>query len=149
MQREWVLRRNCSLTPRQLVSAYLLMCAGALGVALGFAVHGIWIVLPFALLELGGIGLALVHYARHARDHEHIALSERCLLVERVHGERTERMRFDPHWTRIVPPGPGRRLIAIESGGRRTEVGAFVNAGAREQVARELRHELRAASWLS
>ncbi|HWJ96022.1 MAG TPA: DUF2244 domain-containing protein [Telluria sp.] len=144
MQREWDLRRNCSLTPRQLASAYLLLCAGGLGVALGFALHGIWIVLPFSLLELAGVGAAFVHYARHALDRDHIALSERCLLVERVRGGHIERLRFNPHWTRVLPPGPGRRLVGIESGGRRTDIGAFVNAAAREQVARELRRELRA-----
>jgi uncharacterized membrane protein len=149
MKREWLLKRNCSLTPRQSAKAYLLLCAGSLSVALAFALHGVWIVLAFALVELAAVGAALLHYARHALDREHIALSERCLLIERTEGEHTEQVRLDPTWTRIALPDRRRALIGIESRGTRVEVGAFVTEATRQQVARELRRELRGASWLA
>jgi uncharacterized membrane protein len=149
MKREWVLQRNCSLTPRQLGAAYLVLCAAALGIAFVFALHGIWFVFAFALCELVAIAAALLHYARHALDREHIALSERCLLVERVQGGHTERVRLDPHWTRILPPDRRRSLIELESRGTRVSVGSFVSDAVRQQVARELRRELRGASFLA
>jgi uncharacterized membrane protein len=149
MKREWLLKRNCSLTPRQSAKAYLLLCTGSLSVALAFAVQGVWIVLAFALVELAAVGAALLHYARHALDREHIALSERCLLIERTEGEHTEQVRLDPHWTRIALPDRKRALIELESRGTRVEVGAFVTEATRQQVARELRRELRGASWLA
>jgi uncharacterized membrane protein len=149
MQREWLLKRNCSLTPRQLAKAYLLLCAGSFSIALAFTLQGIWIVLAFALVEMTVVGAALLHYARHALDREHIALTERCLLVERTEGAHTEQVRLDPTWTRIALPDDRRALIALESRGTRVEVGAFVTEATRRQVARELRRELRDASWLA
>lgn len=150
MKREWYLKRNCSLTPRQLAYAYLVLCAGAFGIALVFALQGIWFVLAFALLEMAGIAAALLHYARHALDHEHIALTERCLLIERVRAGRVEKVRLDPHWTRVALPDCRRRpLIGLESRGVKVEVGSFVADPIRQRVAQELRHELRNTSFLS
>jgi uncharacterized membrane protein len=149
---EWTLQRNCSLTPRQVARAYALLCTGSLAVALGFFLHGIWIVLAFSLLELACVGLALLIYARHASDRERIALSDACLLVECVQADVRVQARLDPLWTRVLPPPelpPGKAqgaLITLESRGVRVEVGRFVNETQRRQVARELRHALRQVS---
>jgi uncharacterized membrane protein len=149
MKREWVLQRNCSLTPRQLAGAYGVLCTAAFGIAFVFALYGIWFVFAFAACEMAAIAAALLHYARHALDREHIALSERCLLVERVQGGHTERVRLDPHWTRILLPDRRRALIELESRGTRVTIGSFVSDATRQQVARELRRELRGASFLA
>jgi uncharacterized membrane protein len=149
MTREWHLKRNCSLTPRQLAKAYLLLCCGSFGIAVAFTLQGLWIVFAFAVVEMAAVGAALLHYARHALDREHIALTDRCLLVERVLGQRTEQVRLDPHWTRITVPESRRDLIELESKGTRVEVGAFVTDEQRQRIARELRRELRGASFLS
>jgi uncharacterized membrane protein len=150
MQREWILKRNCSLTPRQLGAAYLALCAGAFGIALAlWFLHGIWLVLAFAVLEMAAIGAALLHYGRHALDYEHIALTDRCLLVERVLGGHTEQVRLDPHWTRVALPDHRRALIELESCGTRVEVGEFVCDAMRQQVARELRRALRTSSYFA
>jgi uncharacterized membrane protein len=149
MKREWLLKRNCSLTPRQLGKAYALLCAASFSIAAWFALHGIWFVLAFAAAEMAAVACALLHYSRHALDREHIALSERCLLVERVQGGRLEQVRLDPHWTRIAVPDRRRALIELESRGTRVAVGAFVSDAIRQQVAGELRRELGTTSFLS
>jgi uncharacterized membrane protein len=149
MKREWLLRRNCSLSPRQLALAYALLCAGALGIALVFLLQGVWFVFGFALVELAGIAAALLHYARHALDHEHIALTDRCLLVERVKAGHSEQVRLDPAWTHISLPGHRRRaLIELESCGIRVEVGRYVTEATRRQVALEIKRELRTGSLI-
>jgi uncharacterized membrane protein len=150
MKREWFLRRNCSLSPRQFGAAYLLLCTGAFSIAFVFALMGIWIVFAFALVEMAGVTAALLHYARHATDHEHIALTERCLLVENVRGGRTEKVGLDPHWTRIdLPDNRRHRLIGLESRGVKVEIGRYVTEATRQKVAQELRQELRSSSFLS
>lgn len=147
MTREWTLRRNCSLSPRQLARAYAILCVGSLAVALGFLLRGIWFVLAFSLLELALVGLALLVHARHATDHERIALSESGLLVTRVLAERRESTRLDPLWTRVVVPDERpRTLIRLESRGVKVEIGRFVDESRRRQVARELRQALRSVS---
>ena len=152
MQRDWHLQRNCSLSPRQSGWAYGLLCLGVAAVSIGFATVfaavGLSIVLAFALLEIGGIVLALLHYARHALDREHIALRDDCLLVERVRAGRAERIRLDPCWTRIALPDHRRSLIGLESRGVRVEVGRFVSEETRRLVGEELRRALRARSFL-
>jgi uncharacterized membrane protein len=150
MVREWTLGRNCSLSPRQVALAYAALCSGSLAVAIAFLLHGAWLVFAFSLLELALVGLALVIYARHATDHERIALSEGCLLVECVQAEHRQLARLDPLWTRVVvPDGPHRPLIRLESRGVQVDIGRFVTEARRRQVARELRLALRGLSFPS
>ncbi len=149
MKHEWLLKRNCSMTPRQFGMAYGMLGLFMLLIGIGFALLGIWFVTAFALLEIGAIALALVHYARHATDREHIALSEGCLLIERVEAGKVQAIRLDPCWTKIAVPDRKRTLIKLESRGVQVEVGGFVSEELRQQVAQELRRELRASSCLA
>ncbi len=145
---EWHLPRNCSLSPRDSARVYGALCALMLAVGAAFALHGIWMVLLFALLTMAALVLALLHYARHATDCEHICLSDGCLLVERIECGRRQQIRLDPYWTRIALPSRRRALIVLEARGVKVEVGGFVSEPVRAQVATELRRALRSASVL-
>jgi uncharacterized membrane protein len=144
-KREWVLKRNCSISPRQLAIAYAALCSGSLVVATFFTVRGAWYVLGFALLELAAVGLAFLQYGRHAADREHIALIDDYLLVELIEAEKARQFRLDPRWTRVEMPDAGHRLIGLEARGTRIEVGRFVAEWKRREFARELSKELRGA----
>jgi uncharacterized membrane protein len=146
---EWLLKRNCSLSPRQVGQAYGMLCAFVLSIGLAFAARGIWFVFAFAVVEILGFALALLHYARHATDQEHIALSEGCLLIERIEAGQLKQTRLNPYWTKIVMPSRKRSLIQLESRGVKINVGAFVSQEEREKVAEELRRELRGRSALA
>jgi hypothetical protein len=54
------LRRNVSITPRQLLGCYALLCAVSLVVAAGFWLHGVTVVSLFTGLELVAVGVALL-----------------------------------------------------------------------------------------
>lgn len=152
---ECTLRRNCSMTPRQVARAYAVLCTISLAIALAFFLHGIWMVLAFSLVELSCVGLALLIYARHALDRERILLSSDCLLVECVQADKRSQARLDPLRTRVLSEAeaaaaahagrgyPRRALVMLESRGVRIEIGRFVNEAQRRQVARELRQVLR------
>ena len=148
MQGEWHLKRNCSLTPRQVMRAYGTLCAIVLAIGCVFALQGVWYVFAFGAIETGVVVLALLHYARHATDQEHISLSDGCLLVERIEAGQLRQIRLDPNWTRIVVPCRRRSLILLEARGVKVEIGGFVSEEARRQVAQELRRELRRSSYL-
>ena len=139
---EWLLKRNCSLSPRQLAFAYAILFLLSLAVAGIFVLLGAWIVLAFAILEMAGAALAFLHYARHATDHEYIALVDGCLLIERVQAGRIRQFRVDPHSTRIAAPKRSQDLIDLEARGVKIQVGRFVTAAKRRQFAQELREEL-------
>ena len=143
----WILKRNCSLTPRQSAAAYVLLCSASFGIALVFLLQGVWIVLAFSLLEMAAVGWALLHYARHALDVERIALTERALVVERVDAGRHSRFSLDPLHTRVQPPlarARACRLILLESPGACVEIGSYVSEAIRQQVAQELARAMRA-----
>lgn len=141
-KQEWLLQRNRSLSARQLGLAYGLQCCLSFSVALAIALQGAWYVLPFSLLEMTLLACAFLYYLRHAGDHEHIALGENFLLVERVCGGRSEEIRLDPRHTRILPQQRGRRLIRLQAGAACVDIGRFVAETRRRQVAIELRDKL-------
>ncbi len=140
---EWLLKRNCSLSPRQLALVYALLCTTSFGVAILFTIQGAWYVLGFAVLEMAAVALAFIHYARHATDCEHIALADGCLLVERIVAGKSEQVRLDVNWTLIEPPARNQDLINLKAKGITIGVGQFVTAAKRRQVAQELRQGLR------
>lgn len=141
-KREWLLKRNCSLTPLQCALAYAAPCIVSLIVAGLFTLHGAWYVLAFAVIQTAMIALVFIHYARHATDHEHIVLMEECLLIERVEAEQVQRTLLDRYWTRITLPRRPQDLIRLEAKGVKIEVGRFVTKSKRRRFANELRKQL-------
>lgn len=146
--RRWTLRRNCSLTPRQVAYAYAVLGSASFAVGLAFLLRGVWVVLAFTLVEQSLVGLALLAYARHATDHETICLTDAALLVECVEADRHRSARFDPAATRVVVDGGRRAVVRLESRGVAVEVGRFVDDARRRQLARELRLALRHAAMV-
>ena len=149
MKAEWLLKRNCSLSPRQTGMVYGLLCSALLAIGLSFTFRGAWLVLAFAMLEIGALVLALLHYARHACDCERIALSDDCLLIEGIDAGQLWQVRLDPSWTRIAVPDRKRRLIELESRGVKVAVGCYISEEARQEIAQELRRALRTSSLLA
>lgn len=146
---EWLLRRNCSLAPRQLMAVYASLCLVSLGIAAVFWAHGATMVMPFAWLELLTLGGALFFYAQHAADRECIALTSECLLVEHQCGWHTERVAFRPQWVRVEPGASARSLIELSGQGRAIAVGRYVRPELRQGLAQEIRLALRQIpSWM-
>lgn len=142
-QCEWLLRRNCSLTPRQTIKAFVLLCALSFAVGAAFTLaHGTWLVLAFSALEILAVAAAFLQYARHATDREHIALRGNCLLVEQFHAGCMRQTSLDASRLRVTPPRKGGDMIVLESPVARVEVGRFVSDAVRRQVARELQFGL-------
>lgn len=136
--REWVLKRNCSITPRQLTMVYLALCAVSLTVAGVFTLHGAWYILGFAFLELAAVGLAFLQYGRHATDRERIALDEDTLLIELIQAEQASQHRLAVRTVRVSPPDKHRGLITVEIPGTRVEIGRYLTSLHRREFAREL-----------
>ena len=78
----WLMRRNCSFTPKQVGIFYLSMVGFSGLITAYFWWVGAWMVLPFTLIELSALGIALLIYARHARDYEKITLHNSELTIE-------------------------------------------------------------------
>jgi uncharacterized membrane protein len=141
---QWLLKRNCSLTPAQLFGSYAVLCTISLIIALGFTWHGAGAVLAFAGIELLLVGVALLVYARHAADQERITLAGDALTVEHWHGSQTERVEFRAAWVRVEPQAGEGSLVELSGDGRQSHVGRYLRPELREPLARELRAALRA-----
>lgn len=141
-EREWVLSRNCSISPRQLALVYAALCTLSFTVAGYFTLRGAWYILVFAILEMSAVGMAFFLYARHAVDREHIALVDGCLLVELIQKERVRQFKLDARWTHVESPVSHNELIGLEANGTRVEVGRFLTEWKRREFARELKRAL-------
>ncbi|WP_256078859.1 DUF2244 domain-containing protein [Massilia sp. YIM B04103] len=141
-QREWLLRRNCSLTPRQMGAAFAVLCLMSLAVAAIFIAQGVWQILLFTALELTAVAVAFLCYARHAADYEQIVLSQGSLLVRKVVGGREALIRLDPDFIRIEMPRQPGDLIHLHTREAEVAVGYFATEKKRRELANELRREL-------
>lgn len=140
---QWTLKRNCSVSPRQLGMCFASLGAVSLAIAAFFWMRGATLVLPFAGLELLALGTAFVAYARHATDGESIRLQGRQLIVELEHGGRLEQAQFQCDWVHVEPLADDRSLIELSGRGRRVRVGRFLRPELRPLLAQEIRRALR------
>ena len=140
---QWVLKRNCSLTPGQLLGFYASVCVVSLGIAVGFAWNGAPVVLWFAGIELLLLALALLFYARHATDADTVTLSGQDLTVEQSFGALRTSARFRTPWLSVEPSQGDGSLIELSGQGQVARIGRFLRPEARADFARELRSALR------
>jgi uncharacterized membrane protein len=140
---QWVLRRNCSITPRQMGTCYLSLCVLSLLIAAGFAWFGAPVVLAFAGLELVALGAAMLVFARHARDGDTLTLAGPTLAVEQSSGGRRRRTEFRAEWVSVEPSHGQGSLVQLSGQGRQVRVGRFVRPELRPALAQEIRVALR------
>jgi uncharacterized membrane protein len=145
---QWLLRRNCSVTPGQMLGFYGALCAISLLIALAFAWHGATVVLAFAGLELLAVGAALLLFARHAGDRELLTLHRARLRVEQHVGARVHHAEFAAPLLRVEPAAGQGSLVALTAQGSTLQVGRHLRPERREAFARELRRALRSAAGL-
>ena len=140
---QWLLKRNCSVTPVQLVGMYASLCVVSLGIATFFWILGATLVMPFAWAELLAVGTAFVLYARHARDGEKILLQGGQLVIELESAGRTQREAFSREWVRVEPIRGDGSLIEVSGQGRSIRVGRHLRPELRPALAREIRLAVR------
>jgi uncharacterized membrane protein len=149
---EWILKRNCSLSPRQFLSLLGSLAVVSMGVASIFAFSGAWWILVFAFVEVAALAAAFVVYARHAGDYERIVVTPDALIIEFNSGTQVVRQQAHPAFSRVEYPYPGHGpgsgdpLIGVAMAGKAVEVGRFVPRLKRESLAQEIRAHLLAAS---
>lgn len=139
---QWVLRRNCCLTPRQVAGVYLSLCVVSCVIAAAFWWAGAPVVLAFAGLELAAVGAALLVYARHAGDRETITIDGGVVRVEHHCGRRVERAQFNAAWLRVEPADDRGALVGLTGQGRRVRVGRYTRPEWRPALAQDLRRAL-------
>ena len=136
-------RPNCSLNWRQTMRFYAWMCVVSIGIALVFAVQGIWMILPLAGAELLALGVALYWVACRTHECEVVSVGPQSIVVERGRTAPRVHLEFPRAWTRLeleprVNASRSHRLL-LRASGRSTELGAFLTNAEREELAGVLR----------
>lgn len=139
----WLSKRNCSISPRQLLGFFASLSLLSLLVAALCWFSGARLVPPFTVLELLVMAVAMLAYARHATDRERVEFGEQQVVVEWECAGRVERTVLPTRQTRILMHDNG--LIVFSAAGTKVFVGRYTRPERRERLARELRQSLIAA----
>ncbi len=136
------IKPNCSLTPHTAVWFFVGLAGVTLAIAGLLAVQGFWPVLPFAGLELGGLGWALWASMQRRFRRQDILIAETEVAVEDCDRKFKSRLVFPRHWAQVKmrsgsSPLAASRLV-IESHGRSCEIGSFLNEQERRGLSQRL-----------
>jgi uncharacterized membrane protein len=137
--KRWQMRRNCALTPKQLLQFYIVLVCLSLIVAAGFFLAGVWMIPIFTALELTAVTLGFLIYCRHALDSETIEIDGKCLLVKKFIGYRETIYEFNSQWAKIELPSQDAKTFHISQSGLRVELGQFIRHEQQLVLIRQIR----------
>ncbi|MCR5867544.1 DUF2244 domain-containing protein [Aquincola sp. J276] len=140
---QWVLRRNCSLTPRQVATSFAAVAGFTLALGAVFSWMGYPLVMAFVLLEITALAAALLAYARCAGDRDILSIEGEQLVVEQWHAARVQRTVLPVAWVRVSPAEAPAVGLQLAAGGVSVAVGRHVTPRQRERLLQELRQVLR------
>lgn len=124
--KRWHMRRNCALTPKQLLMFYVALVFLSLVVATGFFLAGVWVISIFTALELSAVTIGFLIYSKHALDYETIEIADKRLLIKKFIGNQETLYEFNTQWVKIEPPRKGSKIFMISQASLRIELGQFV-----------------------
>jgi uncharacterized membrane protein len=138
----WLMKRNCSFSPKQVGGFYISIVSFSLLVAGYFYLFGAWMILIFTSIEILVVTIALYVYTRHALDYEKIAISGKQLLFERSWGGKIQRYEFNTIWTKLVRSDATGKDLVLKTSAKEVAIGFFVGANERERFGKELERYL-------
>ena len=136
--RIWLMKRNCSFSPKQVGLFYISIVGFSLLVAGSFLFVGVWMIIIFTSIEILALTVALYIYSRHALDYEKITIVGKQLMVERSWGGKVEVHEFNTVWTKLIHKKDGRRDLVLATSTKELPIGYFVLANQQEQFERDL-----------
>jgi uncharacterized membrane protein len=133
---------NCSLSVRGAMLFFGSLCSISFGIAGTLALMGFWPVLPFAGLEMVGLGWALQVSLQRRFHRQTITVTEADVSVESRDRSYCSQVVFPRHWAQVKLRRPASRLhpsrLTIESHGRQCELGSFLTEAERRGLALRL-----------
>ena len=109
-----------------------------------FALQGLWLIFPFAGLEVGALFICLYLRMRANITTEVITFDASSVLIERGHDKAEESWKYHRMWAKILVRNPtlrGRpKQVFIRSHGKELELGSFLNKKDKDILIKDLRH---------
>jgi uncharacterized membrane protein len=140
--RTWLMKRNCSFSPKQVGVFYLSIVCFSLLVATYFLLIGVWMVIIFTSIEILALTFALYIYSRHALDYEKITIVGKQLLFERSWGGKLQSHEFNTIWTKLVRSESTGRDLVLKTSAQEVPIGFFIGANEQAQFEKELERYL-------
>ena len=138
----WLMKRNCSFSPKQVGVFYLSIVCFSLLVAIYFLFIGVWMVIIFTSIEILALTFALYIYSRHALDYEKITIVGKQLLFERSWGGKVQSHEFNTIWTKLVRSESTGRDLVLKTSAQEVPIGFFIGANEQAQFEKELERYL-------
>ena len=138
-----VVRPNASLTPGGAALFFACVSIVSLGIAIRFTLLGLWVILPFALLELALLGACILYILRRNDRMEAIDVDRHQLILIQTEQGRERRQQFQRYWVQIIRERgthawyPSRLLL--RSHGKSVEIASFLDEEERQQLEQNLR----------
>jgi len=145
----FVIRPNSSLSWRGNLIFLATLATICFGIAGGFAWMGLWLVLPFAGIEVGVLAAALYICSRQARRCEVVRITDRQVEVEVGYEKPELKREFARSWVQVVLEPSRlkhhRSRLVLRAYGRDFEIGACLPEDERRALALALRQAIRDA----
>lgn len=136
---EILIERDVSSYP---IVAFVFACLGTVTMLIGlaFAIRGLWLVLPYSILECVALGGAYWWLVRQSYDYERISLDGDTLSVESVSAGSYVKTSFNRFWlsVRIEETRAGQLKLYLSSHGNRIEFGRFVPSSRKREIAAQI-----------
>jgi uncharacterized membrane protein len=117
---------NCSLTPRELLTALGLIVGVSISIGTLFWFIGVPWILPFALLETILIAIAFIIHAKSLSDFDEITLHDGTLIVRQERKGQILEHRFKRGFFCVSMMQQGSAPIRIDESGRRVQIGEWL-----------------------
>ena len=123
--------QNQSLSKRGNQMFFLTTFCLSFAIALAFAWHGLWLILPFAGIEMLALGLALYWCVNRLSRVETITVSDKEVSLNvRQRNHEQSSCTFPKAWTRATVISPQavtqRRRLCLEGNRSKVEIGIFL-----------------------
>lgn len=133
-------RPNCSLTREGRVLFFAAVSLLTLLVAVRFLLLGVWLVLPFALLEMVVLGVSLYLFERASHYSEIIQIAPDDIQIVARNGVKTlHEHHFPPYWVQVALQLDPRKWypskLFLRAHGQSVEIGACLTDADRKSLA--------------
>ncbi len=138
---KFISKPNNSLPVASMARLVMFLAIVPIGIAIAFALAGIWMVLPFTLIELSALAYAFYFFSCHVDDYECISISDDRLVVERKSNRHVSKTEFNAYWPQVVlqDAPKGIKQLWLRSHGASVEIGRYMNNPQRINLAQQLK----------
>jgi len=136
------LKKNCSLAPHQMMIAISIIVSTSLIIGAIFLLMGAYLVLPFALLEIGIVFTAFVIHARSICDFDELELHDQHWIVRQERSGVLSEYRLNKGYFALDKKALPNATLTVHTRMQTIEFAEWLNAKDREVLFDQLRRNL-------